>query len=188
MAATDVDITPPPPPQHIRRISRMLAWTCLGLIVVLPCAVIGYWMAADAAQLALRAQLPAQAIHGPLQTWQRAAGALITLAPLSLWLIGLWQARKCFRLFVAGEVFSAQTVRCLKRFAGWAAASVALGMVAATAISVVVTLNNPPGLRHLAIGIGSDQIFALFFAGMVWLMAAVIGQGRALAEENATFV
>ncbi len=176
------------PARRIPRISRVLAHACLLLIIALPVAVIGYWLLADAAQLAVRAQLPVNAIQAPLLNGQRWAGALITLIPLTLLLIGLWQARKCFRLFAAGEVFTAQTVRCLRRFAGWVMTSVAASMVAATAVSVVLTLNNPPGMRHLAISIGTDQIFTLFFAGMVWLMAAVIGQGQTLAEENATFV
>ncbi|MBA4155735.1 MAG: DUF2975 domain-containing protein, partial [Flavobacterium sp.] len=38
------------------------------------------------------------------------------------------------------------------------------------------------------IGVGSDQLLLLFFAGMVWLMAGVISQGQKLAEENASFV
>ncbi|EWS62519.1 hypothetical protein Y695_04255 [Hydrogenophaga sp. T4] len=53
---------------------------------------------------------------------------------------------------------------------------------------MLLTLHNPPGLRHLALGIGSDHLFTFFFAGLVWLMAAVIGQGQALAEENERFV
>ena len=61
-------------------------------------------------------------------------------------------------------------------------------IVAGAVISVVLTVNNPVGMRHLAIGIGSDQVLMVFFAGMVWLLAAVIGQGQALAEENDAFV
>lgn len=173
---------------RIQRSSRVLALACLLLIITLPIAVIAYWLIADVPQLAVRAQLPVHAIQAPLLDWQRWAGALITLVPLTLLSIGLWQARRCFEFFAAGEVFSAHTVRCLRRFAGWVMLSVAASMVAATAVSVVLTLNNPPGMRHLAISIGSDQVFTLFFAGMVWLMAAVIGQGQTLAEENATFV
>ena len=39
-----------------------------------------------------------------------------------------------------------------------------------------------------SVGIGSDHVFTLFFAGLVWLMAAVIAQGQTLAEENEGFV
>jgi hypothetical protein len=31
-------------------------------------------------------------------------------------------------------------------------------------------------------------VFTLFFSGLVWLMAAVIGEGQTLAEENEGFV
>jgi hypothetical protein len=175
-------------PQRIQRLSRTLAQACLVLIVALPLAVIGYWLVADTAHLTASAQLPVRAPQAPLQDWQRGAGALITLVPLTLLLIGLAQARQCFRRFAAGEVFSTNTVRCLQRFAGWVMASVAASMVAGSIISVLLTLNNPPGMRQLVISVGTDQIFTLFFAGMVWLMAAVIGQGQTLAEENATFV
>lgn len=177
-----------PNAQRIRNLSRLLAATCSLLIVALPIAVAVYSLLADAAELAMRANLSSLAIQTPLQTWQRAACALITQVPLALLLLGLWQARKCFRLFAAGQVFTEQAVSFLRRFAGWVAASVAAAIVAEAAISVVLTLHNLPGKRHLAIGIGSDQLFTLFFAGMVWLMAAVIGQGQRLAEENASFV
>lgn len=174
--------------QRLQRASRMLAYVCLGLMLLLPLAVIGYWLLADSATLAVRAQLPHNAIQGPLAGWQRWAGALVTLVPVALLLTGLAQARRCFLLFAAGEVFSLRTVLCLRRFAGWTMGSVGATIVAGAAASVLLTLNNAPGLRHLALSIGTDQLFLLFFAGMVWLMAAVIGQGQSLAEENASFV
>lgn len=177
-----------PDAQRIRNLSRLLAATCSLLIVALPVAVLAYWVLADAAELAMRANLSSSAIRAPLETWQRASGALITQVPLALLLLGLWQARKCFKLFSAGQVFTARAVSFLRRFAGWVAASAAAAIFAETAISIVLTLQNPPGMRHLVISFGSDQLFTLFFAGMVWLMAAVIGQGQTLAEENASFV
>jgi site-specific recombinase len=85
-------------------------------------------------------------------------------------------------------VFVVEATNYLRRFAGRVAASVAVGMLCSTALSVVLTLGNPPGMRHVAIGVGSNEVFMLLFAGMVWLMAAVIGQGQSLAEENESFV
>ncbi|MCX7175625.1 MAG: DUF2975 domain-containing protein [Proteobacteria bacterium] len=178
----------PVDPRRIRRLSRLLAISCLLLIVALPIAVAVYWASADATSLAVRANLPANAIQGSLLAWQRGVGALITGVPLALLMLGLWEARKCFKLFAVGRIFTAEAVRCLSRFAGWATAAVVAGIVADTATSVLLTLNNPPGTRSLAVSFGSDQILMLLFSGMVWLMAAVISQGQALAEENATFI
>lgn len=174
--------------QRIRYLSRWLAAACVLLAVLLPITVAGYWAFADEMRLAVRVNLPGNTIQEALLPWQRFAGAAITGIPLGLMLIGLWQARKCFRLFAAGQIFTTEAVACLSRFAGWTAASVLAGMIASTAVSALITLNNPPGMRHIAVGIGSDQVFSVLFATMVWLMAAVIGQGKTLADENAAFV
>ena len=175
-------------PSRIKRWSQILSIACLFLIIALPIVVAAYWAIADVRTLAQGANLTLGAGQEALQSWQRLVGGLITEASLALLLIGLWQARKCFRLFAAGQIFTSETVACLRRFAAWVAASVAAGMVGNTAISVLITVLNPPGMRQLVVGIGSEQVFALLFAGIVWLMAAVMSQGQLLAEENATYI
>ena len=170
-----------------RRLSRVLARACEGLVFALPLAVAAYWAVADAGSLAASAGLPPLAVPG-LEPWQRAAGAAISLLSVAFLMMGLWQARRFFRLFAAGEVFTANAVRCLRRFAGWVALSVVARVLTGAALSVVLTVTNPTGMKHLAVGVSSDALLALLFAGMVWVMAAVIARGQALAEENATFV
>jgi hypothetical protein len=179
---------PAPRKQRMVFESRMLAAACMILIVLLPIGVAVYWALATNAALAIRVGLPPDAILGSLLPWQRVAGGLLTELPLVLLLMGLWEARRCFLLFAAGRIFTSETVLCLKRFAGWTMASVIAGVPAATAIAIVISLNNPPGLQQLVVSIGSDQVLLLFFAGMVWLIAGVLSQGQLLAEENATFV
>jgi Protein of unknown function (DUF2975) len=178
----------PLPAQRVRQISRWMERACQALLVLLPMALVIYWATADAAMLAGHAHLPAEAIRGALAPWQRVAGGAVSGIPLALLLAGVWQARRCFALFACGEVFTGAATVLLRRFAGWVAWAALASMLAASASSVLLTLNNPPGLRHLSVGIGSDQVFTLFFAGTVWLMAAVIAQGRSLADENEGFV
>ena len=174
--------------QRIQRLSRVMALTCMALIVLLPCVLVAYWVNTSAPELAVQANLNAGAVQLPLQPWQRLAGAAVTSVPLILLLIGLWHAKQCFGQFAKGQVFTVQATACLRRFAGWVAAAALAAIVAGTATSVILTLQNPPGMRHLSVGIGSNHLFTLFFAAVVWLMAAVIGQGQALAEENQHFV
>ena len=174
--------------QRVRRISRWMVAACWALLVTLPLALVVYWATASEAQLAGHANLPVQAVAGPLALWQRIAGAVVTALPLGLLLAGVWQARRCFGMFAQGQVFTLQATALLGRFAGWVAWAALASMLAGSATSVLLTLNNPPGQRHLSISIGSNHVFTLFFAGLVWLMAAVIAQGHTLAEENEGFV
>ena len=174
--------------QRVRRISRWMVAACWVLLVGLPLALVFYWSTASEAMLAGHANLPPQLVQGPLALWQRVAAGAVMGVPLVLLLTGVWQARRCFAMFAQGQVFTLQATSLLRRFAGWVAWAALAALLAGAATSVLLTLHNPPGQQHLAIGIGSDHVFTLFFAGLVWLMAAVIGEGQALAEENEGFV
>lgn len=173
---------------HIRRTSRLMVWACWAFILLLPVTLAVYWAVAGDGVLAGHANLPASAIGALLQPWQRLAGAVVMGLPLAFLLTGLWQAKRCFEQFAQGRVFTRQATGLLRRFAGWVAAAALAAIVASAATSVLLTLHNPPGMRQLALGVGSNHLFTFFFAGVVWLMAAVIGQGQALAEENERFV
>jgi hypothetical protein len=162
--------------RQVRRISAAMVWVCRALMVVMPLALVGYWGWAGTQSLAAQANLAPSALMAPLATWQR----------VLLW--GVMQAHRCFALFAQGEVFTSRTTALLRRFSGWVAAAALAAIVASAVVSVVLTVTNPPGMRQLAIGVGSNHVFTLFFAATVWLMAAVIGQGQALAEENQRFV
>ena len=172
----------------MQRTSAWLARACLALVIILPLLVLAYWLVADASMLAVRANLLPSAIQKPLQDWQRVVGALLTLIPVVLMVRGLWEARMCFAQFAAGHVFTAQAVQRLRSFAAWISASSLGSILINPLLSALLTLNNAPNTRHLAIGIGTDHILSLLFATMVWVMASVIAQGQALAEENSSFV
>jgi magnesium-transporting ATPase (P-type) len=182
------DFSPDKTMSRVRRISRWMVWACWGLLVVMPAALVLYWAGASPEQLMVNANLAATPVAEPLRFWQRVVAAAVSALPMGLASIGIWQARRCFAQFAQGQVFTTEATSLLRRFAGWVAAAALGAIVASAVVSVVLTLNNPPGMRQLAVGISSTHVFTLFFAATVWLMAAVIGQGQALAEENQNFV
>ncbi len=124
----------------------------------------------------------------PLQTWQRVAAALAMALPLGLLLVGVAQPSGVLPCLPKARSSPVKPRRCCVALrVGWPLPPWRR-FWRSTVVSVLLTLTNPPGMRHLAIGVGSDHVFTLFFAATVWLMAAVIGQGQALAEENQRFV
>lgn len=174
--------------RRIRRISRTMVVACWALIAVLPVALVWYWASTQAPDLAQQGNLKAMAIQAPLQAWQRWAAGAVSAVPLVMLLIGLWEAKRCFAQFALGQVFTVQATHSLRRFSGWVAGAALVAIIASAVISVLLTLHNPPGARHVSVGISSNQLFTLFFAALVWLMADVIGEGQALAAENDSFV
>jgi Protein of unknown function (DUF2975) len=173
---------------RIRRTSRLMVWACTAIVILLPIALVVYWATTSAADLAVQGNLPASAMQAPLQVWQRLAAAAATAVPLAMLLLGVWQVKLCFEQFAQGSVFTAQATAHLRRFAGWVAAAALAAIAAGTVVSILLTLNNAPGMRHVALGISSNHVFTLFFAALVWVMADVISQGQALAEENERFI
>jgi len=172
---------------RIQRLSRLLAASCLVLMLFLPAFDAFVWSWASVSDLAVIFRIAPGTVKGELLAWQRIAGGLLMMLPFGCQIAGLWESRKCFRLFASGRIFVRDAVRCLRRFAAWMLASIFADSVADSALSVVMTAGNPPGQRVFSIGFGFDVNMAVFI-GIVWLMAAVIGHGQSIAEENASFV
>ena len=173
---------------RLKRMSHLPSLLCLMLIVGLPPLFALFWAVATPAQLAVIINLPADVVQGPLMLWQRVAGGRVSAVPLGLLLAGLWQARKCLGLFAGGQIFTLQVVAASKRFASFAKASFASSFLASTELSTLIFFNKALGTRQISIGLTTNQVIALFSAGMVWLMAAVIAKWQQLVEENANFV
>jgi len=167
----------------IRRLSNVLSWGCIFFVAVFPLLGIAYWLTAAPPELAAGAGLsPASVLT--VAPWQRALGAAVTLIPLLMLSVGLFHARACFQEFARGAFFTMKTVSRLRRFAGWVCASVFFGFIARASLSVLLTIPNPPGQRSLSLGVSSDQLFTLFIAGMVWLIAAVMTRAAAFADDG----
>jgi len=174
--------------RQIQRFGTWLARSCGLLVWGLPLALLVFWLMADSSSLAVSAKLRATDIRQPLQYWQRWAAAGLIGVPIVLLCAGLWQARQCFAGFASGQVFTSQAVRCMRHFAAFIFASVLASLIVVPCLAVLLTLYNPEGQRMVTIALDSFHVFTFFFAAVVWLMAAIIGQGQMLAEDNASIV
>ncbi len=176
--------------QRIRRQSNVLAWCSLCVAIVLPLGIVWGWIEASSATLANHAGLPESPLYAMslLQFWQRVAGIGLSMVPAGFMVFALLRVRRCFLLFATGRFFEGDTVRALSEFAAgifWATVS---GLLVSSLLSVLLTLGNPSGYRHVAVAFGAGQIFALLLSGLVWLIASVMARAVILAEENAQFI
>jgi len=175
----------------VQRLNSAFAWACALLAVALPLAVLYQLVTTPTEGLLLRAGVSLSAVQVAMldvELWQRLLALGLGMLPVCCASYGLVCAMRCFSGFSQGEYFSLRTVRYLRGFAAGVFASVVTGFVVAMAISVLLTLGAPAGQRALAVGLGSNELITLLFAGMVWQIAAVMSRAVALAEENAQFV
>ena len=172
-------------------ISSVLALACALLAVALPLAVTYHLLSTPVESLLLRAgvsPLAAQAVALEITLGQKCLAVLLGVLPVGCASYGLVCAMRCFSGFSQAEYFSLRTVKYLRGFAAGIFASVVTGVLASALIGVVLTLGAPAGQRVLSLGLGSNELLTLLFAGMVWQIAGVMARAVALAEENAQFV
>jgi hypothetical protein len=172
---------------RIRFFSRMLARGCTLLTLLLTIALLFYWFGATSASIAADAQLPADWL-ADLGLGRRTIAFVISFLPLACLITALLSARRCFSAFAAGDFFSLEPARGLRDFALGLLASALLKPLSAAALSVLLSLDAPAGQHRLTLGIGSDTILALLAAGTIAVIAWVMTEAAALAEENRQFV
>lgn len=170
---------------RVRRLGRAAGWIAVAGIV----ATLGY-----AAYLGWdRDAFVAYALTGmpgaAAASLQRSAilpAYVLSLIPIGLFAWTLWQARGLFRLFAGGRVIDAAVPPALRRLGLTAIAAPVSAMVVRT-IAVLI-LTGADGTRHLAFGIGSDQIAALIVGLLLLAFAEIKRETLRLDDENKGFV
>lgn len=173
----------------IKRLSAAMQLFCSLLITALPIWLIWFWYNYEQNLSALSIANPnvlldSQYIHIYQPILAAAISALFMLLPL--W--GLWHLRRLFKLFRSGVFFTEKSVRHMHIFALTIFISALLKPISSALLSVVLTLENPPGQKALAISFGSNEISQIFMAGVLIAVTWILREGQRIASENAEFI
>jgi hypothetical protein len=131
---------------------------------------------------------PTPLIPSPLSAKLRLIGFAISLFPLSALLYGLMNIRNLFSFYKNGVIFSFEHVNIFKKISKALFWWVLLSILYESGKSVLFSLGNPPGQRTLSITFDSSEATTLFIAGIVFLIAWVMDEGRILKEEQSLTV
>lgn len=172
---------------RIRRLSQLMAASCLVTSALLAAAMALYWALTPTPMLFSQAGIPDAPVT-EIDFSTRALAFGIAMVPLGTLIWGLLSGRRCFDAFAAGRIFSRDSIRQLKTFAIAVAASALLKPLAGAALSVVLSFRQPAGAKTLALSVGSDTLIALIFAGTVAVIAWVMTEALEIADENKQFV
>jgi uncharacterized membrane protein len=111
--------------------------------------------------------------------------AIVTsMIPASLWMAALFYLSRLFRLYEQDLFFTQNNVNCIKNI-GYALFAQAIArFLTEPILSLVVTMNNPPGKRLISISFGTPDIYSLVISGVVIIVAWVMHEGQKLQEES----
>jgi hypothetical protein len=170
------------------RLSRVMMWLAtIGIVLAIGLTFLGV-VFSDWTRNFLLARLGQTGAALPIDPAGRAITAAIIALPVGVMAWGLWHVRALFAEFADGRVFTEDAARHLQMFGASVLAQAPLGPLTATALTVALTLGNPPGERMLAIAFSIHDYFALIVGGVLFAAASVMREAARIADENASFV
>lgn len=173
----------------IQRLSAAMAIFCLVLLIALPICMALFWLNFDKNISGLPAAQPSIFLSEQyIQAYQVVLAAAISMVALLVPLYGIWHLRKLFGLFRTGIFFSENAVRHMYVFGLTLFIGALLKPLLGAVLSVVLTIENPPGLKSLAIQFGSNELFQILMAGTLTAITWILREGQKLAAENAEFI
>jgi hypothetical protein len=171
--------------QTLCRVVRAMVALAAAVLVTLP-----FWLWAMPGwvhAMALHAaSLPAE--NAPRHAASTAWAAAATLLPAAVGLAVCWQLWHLFGAFTRGQALTPPALLRLRRFAGWLLALALVQPIYRAAMSVALSLGNPPGSRQLVIGLSSNDYLNVLLALVFVVIAHVMGEAVRAAEENRGFV
>ena len=168
---------------RIRHLSRYMAFFTTLLLVLIPLTLALVWVYND-----VLIPMPADLRPHTLTPLTRLLGFLISMVPAGVTLYGLIQLRCLFKHYQQGQIFTAYALTRLRKFAWSLMLCALLRPLTGAALSVLLSINNPPGQRVLALNISSDDIALLFISGVFIVVAWIMAEGIRLADDNAQIV
>jgi hypothetical protein len=129
-----------------------------------------------------------EALNAEVPFGLRLAALACEAAPTAFVLWALWSLRRLFLRYAAGDVFSNETLRLLNNVAVALFAQVVVGFAMQAPISLLLSWAAGHGHRSISLSLGSDDVFSLFLAGAVLVIARVMAVARRMADENESFV
>lgn len=172
--------------KRIKKISRNFHLLFSVLIVVLPLYYIGYWAFINhfPGTLITVNSVSNPLIPNHLSIGLRLTGFLISLFPLTALIYGCVHIRKLFFFYQNGVIFSFDHVNIFKRTSISLILWVFLSIFYESAKSILFSIGNPPGQRVVSIGFSSQEMTTLVVAGIVYIIARVMDEGRMITEEQ----
>ncbi len=120
----------------------------------------------------------------PLPWSTRLLGLGVAMIPTGIGMLSLWWLFRLFSCFSAGEIFTRNTVKYIRR-TGW---TVLIGAgitpIYEALMTIVLTIHNPPGERLVAITFDSANFEEIVIGGVVIVVSWIMDEGRKLRETE----
>lgn len=172
--------------RRIKKISKLFYLVFSVLLFAVPLYYIIYWVFINHfPETMVTVNIETQPLaRYPLSPGIRLIGYCASLLPLAALCCGLVYIRKLFSFYREGVIFSYEHVSVFKKIAKALIFWVILSILYESVKSILFSIGNPPGQRVVSVGFSSSEMTMLIVAGIVFVIAWVMDEGRILLEEQ----
>lgn len=179
---------------RISKVSRVLRVVFLAIIILMPVINALVWINLEKispiglAKLFPSLPLDDLSIRMPLSAQTRVLGFLVMMIPTGIHMLAFFLLFRLFGLYARGEIFTEHAVGYIRK-AGYTLLAVqAINPLHGALISLVLTMQNPAGMRAVSVGINSTDISGMIIAFLVVLVSWIMDEGRKLKEEESLVI
>jgi len=157
------------PIKKIHLLSSLLSKLCILGLVGLPLLQVWIWIDVGRLVDAL-SNLGGHIIPQELAPLNRGIGFLLSMIPISFLMLGLIKLRELCLLLKKNYRFEKQHLELLHKFTLMLLYGSFIAPITRALISIVVTINNPPGNRALVVNLDSEDLIRIFLAAVLLLI------------------
>ena len=168
----------------IERLSNAVSKLCYISIAVMPLILVWIWMDPErvAQDFSDTSDLVLSEAIGFLT---RIFGFTLTIIPTTLMIIGLLSLQEFLNNLQKSDYFNPNNPTLLRKFAYMLLWSTLARPLIGALVSIVITINNPPGQRTVTFSLGTDEISGVFVALLIMLLSLLIAESKSSVDERA---
>lgn len=170
-------------PNRIEALSRKLRYILSSILVLVPTATVLYWTFFNILPASLRDNLPLT-IEQNLSLGVKFLALSVSAIPMTIKIAGVWILIKLFRLYEQGHIFTSSNVGCVRNLGKILIIWFVSTPIHIALLSIVLTFQNEPGERILAVRLESADVTALLVGVMLLVISWVMDEGRKLEDEQ----
>lgn len=169
--------------RKIQWISTLMTWVIAIGSLALVVAYASVWLVPGWLERVAADALLARGVPVTEDPALRAVTALVAAVPLMVLLYGLWQIKHLFQLFGKGSYFTTSGSQHLLRFGAALLLAAPAGVITRAVSSVLLTMQNEEGSRHLVLQAGSNDYFLIVLGGLLLAVGWVMREAARMASE-----
>lgn len=157
------------------------------LLLIYPLLVISTWLGWITIPIEAFSftRLPVEVDLQSLRFLTRFLACMVQMIPTLIVMMGFYYLIQLFKLYSQNIIFGPQNVILIKKIGFNLIAQVIISLlITQPLLSLVLTMDAPPGGHEIAIGFGNEEISNLIIGGIVVLISWVMEEGGKLEEEK----